>query len=422
MATIKFYLQSKNNPAGIYVRLREGIYTDAKAKTKYAINPSDWSITKGQPKNLKNENFKKLNNDLEKFKTELLSHYNNSFGKSTINSQWLKDYITPPKTNPEISNNLVAYFDYYALHKKTELGYASNQKLNVVKQLIIRFQKEVKAEYLIKDIDANFKLRFETYCLKENYAPNTIARAVNSIKTICYHARTNGIETNFQLDNITTKYVKAEKIYLSTDELTKIEKVKLDANNLLKAHDWLLISATTAERVSDNLLNARDWLLISCETGQRVSDFLRFTKEQIRIENGKHLIEFTQVKTDKIMTVPLSKKVIEILKKRKGNFPKAMSDQKYNGYIKDVCKLAGLTNKVKGSHKNPETNRNETGTFEKWELVSSHIGRRSFATNNYGRIPTSLLIGATGHSTEKMFLEYIGKTDTQKAMQLAEYF
>ena len=147
----------------------------------------------------------------------------------------------------------------------------------------------MKAEYLIKDIDANFKLRFETYCLKENYAPNTIARAVNSIKTICYHARTNGIETNFQLDNITTKYVKAEKIYLSTDELTKIEKVKLDANNLLKANDCLLISATTAERVSDNLLNARDWLLISCETGQRVSDFLRFTKEQIRIENGKNL-------------------------------------------------------------------------------------------------------------------------------------
>ncbi len=54
--------------------------------------------------------------------------------------------------------------------------------------------------------------------------------------------------------------------------------------------------------------------------------------------------------------------------------------------------------------------------------VTSHIGRRSFATNNYGKIPTSLLISATGHSTEQMFLEYIGKTDTQKAMQLADYF
>lgn len=398
MATIKFFIQSKNKPAGIYVRLREGVYTDAKAKTKFAINPGDWSAAKGTPINLKTEGFKKLNNELVKFKSDLLTHYNNSVGKTTINSQWLKDYITPPPTTG-ISNKLLEYFDYYALHKKVEVS--NRKKLNVIKHLLDRFQKEIRVQYLIKDVDANFKVKFEEYCLKENYAPNTIARAINFIKTICYHARANGIETSFQLDNITTKYMKVEKIYLTVDELKKIEKVSLD---------------------SDNLLNARDWLMISCETGQRVSDFLRFTKEMIRYENKKPLIEFTQVKTGKPLPVPLSKKVMKILRQRKGEFPKRMSDQKYNEFIKKVCSLAGITQKVKGSRKNPETKRKETGTFEKWELVSSHIGRRSFATNNYGRIPTSLLIGATGHSTEKMFLEYIGKTDTQKAMQLAEYF
>ena len=130
------------------------------------------------------------------------------------------------------------------------------------------------------------------------------------------------------------------------------------------------------------------------------------------------------IKTNKIMTVPLSKKVLEILKKRGGNFPYSISDQKYNDYIKDVCKLAEIDEKVKGSiiEVTKKEKRKKSGTYEKWELVSSHIGRRSFATNNYGKIPTSLLISATGHSTEKMFLEYIGKSDTQKALQLAEYF
>jgi hypothetical protein len=66
--------------------------------------------------------------------------------------------------------------------------------------------------------------------------------------------------------------------------------------------------------------------------------------------------------------------------------------------------------------------RKESKQYKKYELVTSHIGRRSFATNFYGIIPTSLLIGATGHSTEAMFLNYIGKTDTQKANQLADYF
>jgi hypothetical protein len=77
---------------------------------------------------------------------------------------------------------------------------------------------------------------------------------------------------------------------------------------------------------------------------------------------------------------------------------------------------------IKIIDKENSVKRKKSGTFEKWELVSSHIGRRSFSTNNYGKIPTSLLIGATGHSSEKMFLEYIGKTDSQKAIQLAEYF
>ena len=36
MATIKYFIQSKNNPAGIYVRLKEGRNIDAKAKTKFA--------------------------------------------------------------------------------------------------------------------------------------------------------------------------------------------------------------------------------------------------------------------------------------------------------------------------------------------------------------------------------------------------
>lgn len=401
MATIKFFIQSENNPAGIYVRLREGVNIDAKAKTKYAINPNDWSDTKGQPINLKDESFKKLNEDLATLSTSLLNHYNKSVNKCTINTRWLKDFINPPQQAETIPNKLVEYFDYYALHKKSTIEASTHTKLNVNKHLVERFQKATKTEYFIKDVDANFKLRFEEYCKKENYAQNTIARTIKFIKTICYHARNNGIETHFQLNSITAKIEKVEKIFLTIDEIEQIQNTYLEF---------------------DYLINARDWLIISCETGQRVSDFMRFKKEQIRYEGKVPLIEFTQVKTGKKMAIPLSKKVIKILKTRKGNFPRQISDQRYNEYIKEVCKIAELTKKIKGSKQDKETQRKETGLFPKHELVTSHIGRRSFATNNYGRIPTSLLINVTGHSTETMFLEYIGKTVTEKAIQLAEYF
>jgi integrase len=404
MASIKFLIKTNSETSTIYLRFKQNPI-DLTAKTNFIINSKDWSNKKGQPLNTKSAELKQLDKDLKQMGIDLLNHYNNSIGKKTLNIQWLRDFITPPQELKEIPNKLVVYFDYYITHKKNELSKASLKKLNVIKALIERFEAFTNKVYYINDIDINFKLSFENYCKSENYAPNTIARTINFIKTICYHARNNGIETHFQLDSITTKYHKVEKVYLNLDELKLIEKVQLE---------------------NDNQLNARDWLLISCETGQRVSDFLKFTKEMIRYQGDKPLIEFTQVKTGKIMTVPLSKKVMAILKKRKGNFPKSMSDQKYNDYIKEVCKTAKLNNKVKGSiievDKKNGIKRKKTGVFEKWQLVTSHIGRRSFATNNYGRIPTSLLIGATGHSSEKLFLEYIGKSDEQKALQLAEYF
>jgi integrase len=155
---------------------------------------------------------------------------------------------------------------------------------------------------------------------------------------------------------------------------------------------------------------------------------MRFNKDMIRLQStadGKKevpLVEFTQQKTQKIMSIPLSKRVKEILKLRNGDFPRKISSVKYNVYIKEVCKLAGIELEIFGSRIDTKTNRKKPGFYPKCDLITSHIGRRSFATNNYGKIPTPLLMSATGHTTEKMFLQYIGKTETDRAMQLAEYF
>jgi len=169
---------------------------------------------------------------------------------------------------------------------------------------------------------------------------------------------------------------------------------------------------------------------------------MRFTKGMIRYEKNKvgvlkPFIEFTQVKTDKIMTVALHPKVIAILEKRVGNFPKVISDPKYNLYIKKVCRIAEITEKIRGSklkdiNKDEDEKKNkkedvkqyrkESGMFPKWELITSHIGRRSFATNYYGTIPTTYLMNVTGHSTEAMFLKYIGKSNKDLAMEITNYF
>ncbi len=411
MARIKVLLKSKNNPAPIYIRLSDGRNVDVMAKTNYSINPSDWSSTKQEPKDLKDIHYANLNSELVALKSNLLKYYNKTNNNLLINTQWLKDFLNPAIEvieEQKLPTTLVEYIDFYIDYRKHEIKETSRKKFNVIKHKMERFQLKRKKPILISEINENFKKEFVEYYKAEGYAQNTMQRELVFIKTFCKHARLLGIETHPQLDDLRLDRAKVEKIYLSFEELEKIDNIKKG-------------------KLSESLENAKDWLIISCYTGQRVSDFLRFTKEMIRVENGKHLLEFTQQKTNKIMTIPIHKKVLEILEKRNGDFPYAISDQKYNDYIKKVCEVAEINNKIIGSKKVETATdsgiyRKKTDTYKKYELVSSHIGRRSFATNFYGKIPTTYLIYVTGHTTEAMFLTYIGKSNKDIAMELTNYF
>ena len=410
MASINLLLQSKKNPAVIYIRLRDGRTLDIKAKTNYHIDPANWDEAEQRPtkKALKDIDNANLDTDLATLKNELLKEYNKSKGVKTIDSQWLKDFINPPQEEEKLPDKLVDYIDTYIEFKKAEVKPSTITKCNVIKHLLQRYQEHTKSIVYIRDVDAKFKLNFEKYCISVGYAPNTTARNIRFIKTFCRHAKSNGIETHYQLDSIKAKYHKVENIYLDEKEIEAIEKIK-------------------SKDLTEGLENARDWLLISCYCGQRVSDFLRFDKSMIRYEKNKKgelkpLIEFTQVKTEKVMTIPLHSKIIEIMQKYDGNFPRKISDQRYNEHIKKVCELANIITPIHGTLYDHNLKEKVTKEYPKWMLVSSHIGRRSFATNNYGKIPTSFLMYITGHSTEAMFLTYIGKSNKDIAMELTNYF
>lgn len=405
MATIKFFLQSKRSPANIYVRLIDGRKVDVKTKTNFVINPGDWSESKQKPKNLKDIDFKNLDVKLQELRANLLKEYNNS--NTSIDLLWLKNFINPI-IKTEIPQGLVAYIDFYKYYRGTDISEASKRKFNLIKAKMQRFEISRKKTILMKEINNDFKKEFVEFYAKNDYSKNTMQRELVFLKTFCNHARTKGVELSLEFDGLRLDRQKAANIYLTFEELEAIKNIK-------------------KSKLTESLENARDWLIISCYTAQRVSDFMRFKPEMIREQDGKKLIEFKQVKTNKIMTLPLHFEVLKILEKRSGQFPYPISDQKYNKYIKIVAEKAELTQLVFGSKKVEIGEK--TGIFRKVEdyyrkcdLVSSHIGRRSFASNFYGKIPTSLLISATGHSTEQMFLVYIGKSNSDKAMQLADYF
>jgi integrase len=407
MATIKFLYRSTKPKAFLTLRFqfrnsqKHDLIFDY--KTKVEVLKNYWS--KQHTKKSKDIDIINLQREVNTKLNELENHVLNEFNNKNpdeVTKDWLNnliDFYYNPQINIDVPTDLINYIDYYINEKKFDITTSSIKKFNVVKHKLQRFQIFRKQPILIKDIDENFKNEFVKYQKSNNYAQNTIQREIGIIKSFCKHARYFGLETSVQMDNLKLERQKVEKIYLTFDELEKIEQT---------------------QNLTDSLQNAKDWLIISCYTGQRVSDFLRFTKDMIRTENGKNLLEFTQQKTGKIMTIPVHPKVIEILNKRNGAFPYSISDQRYNEYIKEVCKIAGIDTPTKGSKS--INFRKVEGVYSKYELVTSHIGRRSFATNFYGEISTTYLKYVTGHSTETMFLNYIGKSNKDMALELADLF
>lgn len=436
MATVNFLYRSKRDKAPLEVRLlysvpldepkprtRNGktifVYYDEKTisgKTQLNVTRDYWENDhdKQRINDIDRANFQK---DVVKHLSKLEDHVLKDFQKAEpteVNKDWLKhsiDIFYNPYKKIEAPTELIKFFEFYT-DIKTELKPARVTRINVTKNKIARFEKHTGKTLSISDVNDLFKKDFTTYCDGQQYTRSTLNADFTIIKTVCRYAEEWEIKTSPQLKNLSAKEDRIKAPYLTFAEIEHIRSLDLPKGGYLD--------------------NARDWLIISCYTGQRVSDFMRFTPEMIKKTDYGFTIEFKQKKTGKLITIPFLEEAYKVIKKHNGNFPRPLSSQKYNDYIKEVCETAGFTEVVKGSittfvGKDPnKATKNDyrqvKGFYKRSELITSHIGRRSFATNFYGEMPTSILIAITGHSSEKMFLKYIHKSPTDRAKEALKYF
>ncbi len=410
MATIKYLVRGTSNPSKIYVRFSDGRMNNGGTRlivdTQEIINPKFWDTKKGMPKQMA-ENIEKLNQEkkLSKLEFKIREHYANDKGTgATINKEWLIDVIAKFK-NPLLEQKteyLKDLIEAYQTEMKTKANSKTGKpiaKLTIVNYNTLlarlkKFEEHKKKRYLISEVDLTFKadfIKFESNNL--SLSQNSIAKDIRQLKTVCLDASDKGF--------IISEQVRSRKFYLKEEETLFVTITESEIELIKKF------------KGADYLENARDWLIIGCWTGCRVSDLMQLTNDNIQITTkGQKFIRYTQSKTNKQVDIPIHSDVNEILE-RLGNFPRPISDQRFNEWIKKVCFESGLVQEIHGTRQNPESHRKEVGTFQKWELVKSHTCRRSFATNHYNKLPNKLIMAVTGHSTEKMLLNYIGETENE---------
>lgn len=97
-----------------------------------------------------------------------------------------------------------------------------------------------------------------------------------------------------------------------------------------------------------------------------------------------------------------------------------ISNQKFNSYLKDLGKVCELNQS--------ETlvyfvgNERKEKTYQKWELLTTHVGRKTFISNAlFLNIPAEVIMAWTGHKDHKVMEKYYKIIAPQKRREMAKF-
>lgn len=404
MSKVNFRLRSKaKKKVSIKIYLSFGRNNFIEMNSGFSIHPKDWSSKTNLPLQNDPEN-KNLYSNLKKLEAFIYENLNLSIGNGElIDRFWLENTIKNCFKRVERNDTgfLLDHIQFIIdnahtkkIKGKNKLGLSESRIKSYVtfKSLIELYQNRLKKQIHFLDVNKQFIHNFTSWLIdSQKYSMNYSGKQIDNIKTVCLDAFRLGIPVN--------SYVHSIESFSESDEERLI--VTLSLEELKKIRD--------SKMPTKSLNNAKNWLLLGCEIGQRGGDLLSLTKDNLRLVDDFLFVDILQQKTKKMVTIPVgSKQIREILE---NDFPRSISQQKLNNYIKMVCEWAGINETTEGKIFSSELKRKVSGHFPKYQLVTSHSFRRSFATNYYKKIATPILMTITGHSKESIFLKYINKQE-----------
>ncbi|MBE7691525.1 hypothetical protein [Tenacibaculum finnmarkense] len=360
--------------------------------------------------------------ELEQLKENVLDRfiidYNNGL---PITADWLKNCIaensrilnTTEKikvavaTEKEIINANLLATAVQSMFVKYATNLNEQKKYKVALQLLLKYQTAKNTIYNTKDLSRAFSNEFKNWCFLEmeyskSYTNAVLKRLRGSVLNVFQNDEKNIVEISKTIDSLDKfKDVYKEKIIvtLSYAEIDKIE------NSII---------------TDTNLQDAKKCILFGCETGLRYSDLNKLNDSNSKNINGVNYWTFRTQKTDATVQIPISKRIkylIDTYGLPTTNYPD--NGVKLNKDIKEVCRLSGINETIKGSKtvsiliNGKPQKRNQLTETAKYNLITTRTFRRSFATNYYGRIDTNLIMMVTGHATESMLKSYIGSKGLQ---------
>lgn len=264
------------------------------------------------------------------------------------------------------------------------------QKYETAYKWMQKFSESERTELTIKYFSSmDFFNDFSSFLFRQNLHRNTVHDIVKTLKTFAKWTVKNGFAK--EIDTSDWKVVEDEVLLfaLDDDELSKIESLDLTEYPLLA--------------------KVRNLFLIQCYTGLRFSDLMELTIDSFDMNNK--ILRVRTIKTDSVVNIPITPKLQSVLAQDGFQLENCVN-YTYNVKLKEIGQLAEVNLMVEFvEYKDGK----KTITLKpKYELLSSHCGRRTFITNALRKgISERLIMKITGHKSIRSFEKYIKLTETE---------
>jgi integrase len=321
-------------------------------------------------------------------------------GKSEIKEQI--DIFLNRATTSDVPTDFLSFIDYYIESKRGTINPQTKRlrsertfsKYNRVKKLCLEINPYIDFRHFNESFYTD---HYERLMHKKGFSLNTIGKYTRTLKTLLGAAAKPkfGVNKYNHYLEYPVLEVESHSIALNKSEIDAMYKLNL-------------VDRPYLDRV-------RDMFVIGCKTGLRFSDIYAIQKHHIEGD----LIHLQTYKGTTKVIIPILAETRSILLKYDYKLPSSISNQKFNDYVKEVGKLAGINNIERSSI---DRATGEDVEFKhKYELISTHTARRSFCTNMYNdKVPTLDICSITGHKTETEFLKYLKVDKSDHALRVLQ--
>lgn len=423
MAIPKFYLEKRKDKDGnvpildvpilmfySYGSGRLQYYTGQRVDAKHYL----YEYWKERKKPIKSSapSSANINNALELLASDVVSIHHkakaNGIAPSNDYFRTELDKIHKPKNEKANTADFIEYFEHVmagredgtrtikkGVRKGQRYRRGSTKNARMVLNSVKGFTKNRRLPF--ERIDMDFYRKYRKHIFDSDKELSTFALHIQVIKSVMNESITDGINAfrGHEHPEFIKPSYESDTISVAPDLLEKVEQKDFTRRPYL-------------DRV-------RDSFLVECYSALRFSDFSNLAVEDIK----DNFIRIKQIKTGERVTIPVMKKMKSLIDKYNGSLPPAISNQKFNEYIKEVFEAAGLTHEIPVISNSGGVESTEMIAYNK--MVSSHTGRRTYATNMFrAGVPVILIMAVTGHKTEAAFLKYIRATNEDKARMMAE--